>query len=377
MSSYRKRFLRLKYEYKKVARSFLFVRWALKNSTINNETLSLPIPKCGTIDLQLTDGVNPVTPDAVSVVGNTVTVEVPAGSAPADATAVLKDTLGNTLSTTNIPSGTSDDIIAPDADVENSDASYTASIESGGVLVLPDSDVNVNGNLEGTVVSVQPIDIDVTDGTNPVTPDAITISGNTVTIEVPAASAPVGATLMKTGQTTSYRTGDDGDIEAGRATDFFTLASNNPFGNTNRFTDELGGQTYTNNIVIDWSTYDGATVLGWYRVRNGVNITGNDAIDEALTLSIAGYTSGWRLPNVNEGFSIMNFEGTSSLNYSPFNINLGTGRNYTSTTNPASITQLYGITASSGISSTSRTTAGTGWRYIPCRTFTVTGTTLS
>jgi hypothetical protein len=79
MSSYRKRFLRLKYEYKKVARSFLFVRWALKNSTINNETLSLPIPKCGTIDLQLTDGVNPVTPDAVSVVGNTVTVEVAAG----------------------------------------------------------------------------------------------------------------------------------------------------------------------------------------------------------------------------------------------------------------------------------------------------------
>jgi hypothetical protein len=32
-----------------------------------------------TIDLQLTDGVNPVTPDAVSVVGNTVTIEVPAG----------------------------------------------------------------------------------------------------------------------------------------------------------------------------------------------------------------------------------------------------------------------------------------------------------
>ena len=79
-----------------------------------------------------------------------------------------------------------------------------------------------------------------------------------------AAVAPVGATLMKTGQTTSYRTGDDGDIEAGRATSFSVLSANNPFGNTNRFTDELGGTTYANNIVIDWSTYNGTTVLGWY-----------------------------------------------------------------------------------------------------------------
>jgi hypothetical protein len=75
------------------------------------------------------------------------------------------------------------------------------------------------------------------------------------------------AKLMKTGQTTSYRTGDDGDLEVGRNVDFFTLAENNPFGTTDRFTDELGGSTYTNNIVIDWSTYDGSTVLGWRRTQ--------------------------------------------------------------------------------------------------------------
>ena len=68
-------------------------------------------------------------------------------------------------------------------------------------------------------------------------------------IIVVESSAPRStATLMKTGQTTSYRTGDDGDLEAGRNVDFTTLAENNPFGNTNRFTDELGGQTYTKNI---------------------------------------------------------------------------------------------------------------------------------
>jgi len=94
------------------------------------------------------------------------------------------------------------------------------------------------------------------------------------------------AKLMKTGQTTSYITGDDGDIEAGRNTDFTTLAENNVFGNTNRFTDELGTQTYTNNIVIDWSTYDGSTILGWYRVNNGIDINWAGAIAGALAFNI-------------------------------------------------------------------------------------------
>jgi hypothetical protein len=294
--------------------------------------------------------------------------------APADATAVLKDTLGNTLSTTNIPSGTSDDIIAPDGDVENSDASYTASIESGGTLVLPDSDVNVNGNLEGTVVSVQPIDIDVTDGTNPVTPTSIGIVGNTVTIEVPAAGgAPVGATLMKTGQTTSYRTGDDGDIEAGRATNFTTLASNNPFGNTDRFTDELGGQTYANDIVIDWSTFDGATVLGWYRVSS----TGawNAAIDGALATSIGIFTSGWRLPNWHELNSLANHE-TGGMNAGPFN--LSTFIYWSSTTAKLSSTaSAFTLRANTLMPAHTGKTTTTSMRYIPCRTFTVTGTTLT
>ena len=219
-----------------------------------------------------------------------------------------------------------------DADVENSDASYTDTVESGGTLVLPDSDVNVNSSLEGTVVSVKAIDINLTDGASTVTPTSVSVSGNVVDIEVPAAGgAPVGATLMKTGQTTSYRTGDDGDLEAGRATDFFTLASNNPFGNTNRFTDELGGTAYTNDIVIDWSTYDGSTVLGWYRVENGVNINWNDSIDNALLTSIGTFTSGWRLPNMNEIASIINWESIYLLNYAPFNNNT-TFTYWTSTT---------------------------------------------
>jgi hypothetical protein len=190
--------------------------------------------------------------------------------------------------------------------------------------------------------------------------------------------APVGATLMKTGQTTSYRTGDDGDLEAGRATNFTTLASNNPFGNTNRFTDELGGQTYTDNIVIDWSTYDGATVLGISRVAIATGNTWNQAIDNSLSYSVGTFTSGWRLANIKEIMNLMNFANDQNniLNYSPLNLS-SVGRVYwSSTTNLALTTQAYALTNIGSIAVQTKTTS-VAFTYFPVRTFTVTGTTLT
>jgi hypothetical protein len=178
------------------------------------------------------------------------------------------------------------------------------------------------------------------------------------------------AQLMKSGQTTSYRTGDDGDIEAGRLTSFTTLAENNPFGNTNRFTDELGGTTYTKNIVIDWSTYNGTNVLGYYRIATIV-ADWNAAIDAAAALSIVGYTSGWRLPNKREMENICNYGTTFILNYAPFNLNAVI---WISTTYLASTTLAYTM-AQSWVNLTSKTAAG--YRWMACRTFTVTGTTLT
>lgn len=178
------------------------------------------------------------------------------------------------------------------------------------------------------------------------------------------------ATLMKTGQTTSYRTGDDGDIEAGRSVSFTTLAENNPFGNTNRFTSELGTQTYTKNIVIDWSTYNGTTVLGYYRIATVV-ASWNDAIDAALALSIVGYTTGWRLPNKREMENICNYGTTFILNYAPFNLNFVI---WISTTYLASTTLAYTM-SQSWVNLTSKTTSGIRW--MACRTFNVSGTTLT
>lgn len=197
-----------------------------------------------------------------------------------------------------------------------------------------------------------------------------------VVAAAPAAPQRTTAKLLKTGQTVSYRTGDDGDLEAGRSTSFTVLAENNPFGNTNRFTDELGGQTYTNNIVIDWSTYDGSSVLGYRRTTNGVDVTWDNAIDGALAVSIGSFTSGWRLPNMKELQNIQNVGLASSdvFNYSPFNLSTNTNSLWCSSTLGTNSLYswrfgIYGTCDYQGKSST--------YKYIPCRTFTVTGTTLS
>ena len=178
------------------------------------------------------------------------------------------------------------------------------------------------------------------------------------------------AKLMKTGQTTSYRTGDDGDIEAGR--DFFTLAENNPFGNTNRFTDELGGQTYTNNIVIDWSTYDGSTVLGYSRIFNSNTLWGA-SIDYCTNLTQGGY-SNWRMPNFKELVNVLNFGSSINLDYSPFN-NLSIGLRFPSSTNDGS---AYLSTLGGTVNNFTRySISSTTCNVMPVRDFTVIGTTLT
>lgn len=188
------------------------------------------------------------------------------------------------------------------------------------------------------------------------------------------AAAPVGAELIKTGQTTSFATGDDGDIEAGRAVDFLTLATNNPFGNASRFTALDGTQTITNDIFIDWSTYDNATVLGYYRGSMGVNRTWEQALAWAAELNPEGYT-GWRIPNIKELQNLANFDfALSSVGgYSPVNL---IGTIWSSTT--ASGNSSNAVVMSTATGDTSSNTLKTqGRRTLACRTFTVTGTTLT
>ena len=278
---------------------------------------------------------------------------------------------------------TPEPVVCDPATVQNSDASYTASVASGGTLSLPDIDINVNGVDEGDIPSVTDVNVTLANNNGTVTPDAVNVTGSTVAITLPDSNpAPVGATLMKTGQTTSYATNDDGDLEAGRATDFFTLLNNNPFGNTNRFTDELGGQTYTNDIVIDWSTYDNiaGTVLGYDRTTL-TGATWSAQVSAAAAVSIGSFTSGWRLTNDHEFHNVYSMQDTvfagrfDGLRYAPFNISAGSYF-WTSTSRDASfaVAHLLNNFGNFGVVIQNK---GNSYPGLACRTFTVTGTTLT
>ncbi len=134
------------------------------------------------------------------------------------------------------------------------------------------------------------------------------------------------ARLMKSGQVQTYISGDDGDNQSGRGVDFFTLVENNPFGNTARFTDTNGGSLYSNDIVIDWSTYDGEVVLGYYKGDVNTDRTFDEAIDWASLLVADGFSS-WHLMNIKEALNIAYYGmvGYEVLKYDPFYL---TGYNF-------------------------------------------------
>lgn len=256
--------------------------------------------------------------------------------------------------------------VCPSAFIKNSDGSFTAFVPSGDTFVLPDTEIilkDTNGNIISTTNFPSVYSNDLT------APDA-TIQINNRTFGTAKSNETKNfsfttAKLMATGQTTSYATGDDGNLQQGR--NFFTLLENNPFGNTNRFTALDGSQTYTNNIVLDWSTWDGQTVLGWYRTPQGTAITWANALSGANSFSIIGY-SGWRLPNVNELMSIGWFGSVDMYNYAPFNII--TKILWTSTTSLSNILNAYRTPNTGFMTNGAKTSTNSTQSYIPCRNFT-------
>ncbi len=143
---------------------------------------------------------------------------------------------------------------------------------------------------------------------------------------------------LQTGQTTSYATGDDGNLQHGRLTDFFTLKTNNSFGNTHRFTDENGAQVFGSNYVIDH-----ATGLGWCTTLQ-TSATWATAIANTLSLTVGANTyNDFKLPNANEVLSITQYSAVC-LNYAPFNLNpVSSAQVWSSTTNYSATTAALRI----------------------------------
>jgi hypothetical protein len=176
-----------------------------------------------------------------------------------------------------------------------------ATFATTGVSIIVDSVVQVSGTTQN-------------DFTYPLAYMVTAEDGSTVTYSVTVTVASSTISLPKTGQTTIYATGDDGYLQKG-------IAWPSP-----RFTDNANG-TITDNL----------TGLMWLRDANcmstryaGFDVDGTSG-DGAVTWQhaldfIAGINTGtypncgsvysdWRLPNIKELRSLMNYEKASTTDW--------------------------------------------------------------
>lgn len=236
----------------------------------------------------------------------------------------------------------------------------------------------LNGSTLATIASGGSEAITVERGGSDIT-SSCSINGEN-NIQVPAQTILNTASIIKTGQTTSYSSGDDGDREDGRLSAWNVLDFTNIFGNTHRFTDELGGDAYTNGIVIDHSTYNQVdqTVLGYKQVPTVLS-TGNweEEKTAAAAFTVGSFTSGWRMPNIRELFNLYNFELTNGLDYAPFNyISSGTAAIWSSTTRNNINTIAYTLDRD-GTPINNRAKTSGPRQNMPVRTFTWNGSALT
>lgn len=171
-------------------------------------------------------------------------------------------------------------------------------------------------------------------------PVVVTTITDTETVFIGEVPNPLNTSNpFKTGQTTSYAANDDGDLERGNGVSFTALSHNNYFGNTNRFTDDLGGQTYTSGWVIDWATWNQITgsYIMWYKTAQTGATWANAMAGQPY--NVGGFADCY-LPNATEIGQLYNFELASALNYAPFNYTVaGTASNlWTTTTVPSATT---------------------------------------
>ena len=124
--------------------------------------------------------------------------------------------------------------------------------------------------------------------TNPALYVVIAADGSTTeyTVTVPIGNPPSTVPVFRTGQTTMYLAGDDGDFEAGRAWPAV------------RFTNH-GDGTITDHM----------TGLMWQQAPDDSVKTWDVALSDANGSTIAGYTD-WRLPNILEIASLLTYDIT-------------------------------------------------------------------
>jgi hypothetical protein len=153
-----------------------------------------------------------------------------------------------------------------------------------------------------------------------------------VYIKIQASGGGANTFPLVSGQTTVVETGDNGTYQFGREVSWLVLSENNPFGNTNRFTDLVGGATYTDGICIDWAHRDDVNKLavGWQIGDNGAGLNFVNAISYCTGLVLGGFT-GWKIPTDPLINTLKYTQSTRALNYPPFN-DISNSRWWTGTT---------------------------------------------
>ena len=296
----------------------------------------------------------------------------------------INNTLGTQVLSSQVPSVTNQTLIAPDGAVHiKHEADGTIAVVStpSGVqtdYIIQNNDITVNNASPFILHAEEPLDIRLHNmAGNDITPASVTYQGNQhyVTIKVnTAAFVPVGAKLLKTNQTTSYNSNDDGATQRGRSSSFLVLPSNNPFGNTSRFTNKTGGTTYpVNKVTYDWSTYDGSTVLAYYFGDMTTVRPLATQLSQYVNSTFDGLT-GWYVTNMQEMVNILDWGRIANyqLQYPPFSTNT---RYFWVSTQPAGTAGVATDLAAVGIFTA---TAKSGSLYaIWCRVCTVNGTTIS
>jgi len=255
-----------------------------------------------------------------------------------DQNIILKDTHNNIIQPDNISNNTifieKNGNICADGNVSNSDDSYTGTVSSGGNLELPDIELLINGVSQGNFPSVQDVDLPFAGGSS----DSLKPT--------------------KSGQVISYAPNDDGAIQFGRDTDFFTLSWTNPFGNNDRFTDINGLQVYGNDIIIDWTTYDSlsGSVSAFYMTIH--TLSSREWVDwmTGSPYTLIGFND-WNVFNMKQASFLLNWGDKTHLAYAPFNYLLASSGRilWTATTSAFATTSAIALSTNLLIQGRSKT----------------------
>jgi PKD repeat protein len=103
-----------------------------------------------------------------------------------DSTVSVENSLNQVVSGGSVLAQGSAVFSVGDSVVTNSVSTFQVNVPATNPLALPDQDIEVNSVVEGSIASVGTIDINLTDGTNVVTPTSVAVTGRVVDIEVPA-----------------------------------------------------------------------------------------------------------------------------------------------------------------------------------------------